>query len=523
MTATLTRPEPVAPHRARSTTGVLVGLVVAGAVLRLWGLGANRLGYDEAFTAMAGRLPLGALFAYLRTHDSHPPLDYLLHLPLARLGVDPFWFRAPGAAASIGALALFAWWMRDRRRVGVLATAVMALSAFEIVHGRSARMYAELELLGVGLAILAEAWLRAPRRRHAVILFVLVLAGVFTHVSMLLLGAGLLLLAGRRRDREAWRWRGAIVGAGAVWAVLWGPAFLVQSQGGHSDWIPRTTPARVVDTVASLVTNGTATAMALGVFVVVGAGGVLLARRERRLARVWGACFAIPLALAALAGLVAPVLLDRTLTMTAWAPALAVGVALDALLARRRVLGILAVGLGVALLIPPAISAVAESSGADRALRRLETVTRPGDIVAVRSAGRASEVRWSLGVRGAQPWRPVTVEDVTPTVAGLQLGNGPASGRIWVLDWNSRLRSAPGYERCAPDQNFGVSRILCLRRDEPARVEAPEPLALGTRRRVHSIEAALRSTPPSPSRARSQTPTDRATRHRGHRSHRHLE
>ena len=147
--------------------------------------------------------------------------------------------------------------MRDRGRVGVLATAVMALSAFEIVHGRNARMYAELELLGVGLAILAEAWLRAPRRRHAVILFVLVLAGLLTHVSMFLVGAGLFVLAGRRRDRDAWRWRGAIVGAGAVWAVLWGPAFLVQTQGGHSDWIPRTTPARVVDTVASLVTNGT--------------------------------------------------------------------------------------------------------------------------------------------------------------------------------------------------------------------------------------------------------------------------
>ena len=501
MTATLTRPEPVAPRRVRSTHGVLVGLVVAGAVLRLWGLGSNRLGYDEAFTAMAGRLPLGSLFAFLRTHDSHPPLDYLLHLPLARLGVDPFWFRAPGVVASIGALALFAWWMRDRGRAGVLATAVMALSAFEIVHGRNARMYAELELLGVGLAILAEAWLRAPRRRHAAILFVLVLAGLLTHVSMFLVGAGLFALAGRRRDRAAWRWRGAIFGAGAVWVVLWGSAFLVQMQGGHSDWIPRTTPVRVLDTVASLVTNGTATA--LGIFVVVGAGGLLLARRDRRLAQVWCACFVIPLTLAALAGLVAPVLLDRTLTMTAWAPALAVGVALDALLTRQRTLGIVAVGLAVLLVVPPAITAVAQSTGADRALRRLEAVARPGDVVAVRSAGRASEVRWSLGVRGAQPWRPVTVADVSPAVAGLRLGRGPASGRIWVLDWNSRLRSAPGYERCAPDQNFGVSRILCLRRD------SDEPLAeLALTRRSASYPR--RTVSPWATAARSRSSSARA-------------
>src|SRR4029077_9206556 len=134
--------------------------------------------------------------------------------------------------------------------------------------------------------------------------------------------------------------------------------------------------------------------------------------------------------------------------------------------------------LAVLLVVPPAINVVAQSTGADRALRRLEAVARPGDVVAVRSAGRASEVRWTLGVRSAQPWRPVTVTDVSPAVAGLQLGNGPASGRIWVLDWNSRLRSAPGHARGAPDKNLGVSRILCLGRD---RDEPPAELAL-TRR-----------------------------------------
>ena len=78
---------------------------------------------------------------------------------------------------------------------------------------------------------------------------------------MFLVGAGLLALPGRRRDREAWRWRGAIAAAGAVWAALWGSSFLVQARGGHSDWIPRTTPGRVVDTVSSLVTQDTAHAL----------------------------------------------------------------------------------------------------------------------------------------------------------------------------------------------------------------------------------------------------------------------
>ncbi len=351
------------------------------------------------------------------------------------------------------------------------------------MHGRNARMYAELELLGVALAILAESWLRKPQRRHTPILGALVLAGLLTHVSMFLVGAGLFALAGRRTDREAWRWRGAIVGAGAVWAVVWGPSFLVQTRGGHSDWIPRTTPSGVIDTVSSLVTNSTVGGLLL--FVAVAVGGVLAWRRDRRLGSVWCAGFALPLALAALAGLAAPVLLDRTLTLTAWAPLLAIGVLLDRLLARARVLGVVALVVVAALLLPPTFTAVSESSGPDRGLRRLEAVVRPGDVVAVRSAAKAPEVIWTIGVRGQLPWRAVTVAGVVPKVAGLALGGAPASGRVWILDWKSKVREAPGYTRCAPDQNFGVSRIMCLQRDaatpvadERPAVEALEQLAL---------------------------------------------
>src|SRR5690348_5229096 len=181
---TIGRPLPVAPAVTpsgpvqTSTTGdgrvtgrgvaaALALAVVAGAVLRLWGLGAHRLGYDEAFTAMAGRMPVGDLFAYLRTNDSHPPLDYLLRAPLARAGANEFLFRLPSAVFSVAALALFAWWMRRYALAGIVATALLAVSDFELMHGRTARMYAELELIGVVAAVLADSWLRRPRRWHA--------------------------------------------------------------------------------------------------------------------------------------------------------------------------------------------------------------------------------------------------------------------------------------------------------------------------------------------------------------------
>ena len=453
-------PDPV--RSRRRFDGWLVALVVVGAIVRLWDLGGNRLGYDESFTAMAGRMPLGTMFAYLRTNDSHPPLDYLFHLPLARLGASDLVYRLPSVACSIGALALFAWWMRTRGRAGVVATAVLAFSAFVVLHGRTARGYAELELLGVAVVVLADAWLCRPRRWHGWALGVLVLAGLLTHVSMFLVGAGLLVLPGLRRDRDAWRWRLAVVAGGAGWAVLWGSSFLVQSRGGHSDWIPRTTASGLVDTVASLTTNSTWFALPLVAAIV--AGGVLIVRRNRADARIWWSLFGVTVALAAVAGLALPVLLDRTLTLVLWGPALALGVLVDVLWSRARLLGVVFVVVLAVVLVPSTVTLLTDHSGPTTGLDHLAAVARPGDVVAVRSIGKLPEIEWSLGVRSGRPWRAVTLPGL-PKVGGVLVGDAQPTGRVWVLDWNSGLRSARGYVRCAPDWTFGRSRVVCLQRD----------------------------------------------------------
>src|SRR5690242_1662671 len=59
-------------------TSITVVLVFVGAALRFEGLGGSALSFDESFTAMVGRLPIRAVFPFLRVADSHPPLDYLL-------------------------------------------------------------------------------------------------------------------------------------------------------------------------------------------------------------------------------------------------------------------------------------------------------------------------------------------------------------------------------------------------------------------------------------------------------------
>jgi hypothetical protein len=470
----VTRSVPLTEQRAVDL--VLVAIVGAGAVLRLWALGAWHLNYDESFTAMAGRLPLDRMFHYLAVNDSHPPLDYLLHAPLARMGLSEFWIRLPGALCSVAALALFARWLRGRGLVAVLATALLAVSTFQVDHGRVARGYAELELLGVGIAVLVSTWLTRPARRHSVLLGVLVLVGLLTHVSMFLLAFGLLLVPGRRTDRESWWWRGAVVVAVAGWAMLWGPSFLVQARGGHSSWIPATSIATLRTAVANDVTLDAHFAWTVLALVAIGAAELL--RRDRRLGRVWLCLFLVPVALGALAGFVEPVVLDRTFTLMAWAPVLAVAFAADAVIRHWRVAGTALAGTALVALLVTTGTAIGTPTGPQAPLSALDARIRLGDIVAVRPAFKAPEMQWSLGVREGVQVHPVHLAELTDSYA-VRVGHHSPTGRVWVLDWHAHRRNhllALAATDCAPIWHGGAAAIRCLPRSEVALATGP-PIA----------------------------------------------
>lgn len=434
-------------------------IVAVGAGFRLWRLGSSRLNYDEAFTAMAGRLPFGAMVKHLRLGDSHPPLDYLVRAPLARAGVSEAFVRLPSAVCSIAALALFAWWMRGRGRVGVFATVMMALAVFQIAHGREARMYAELELIGIAAAMIVDAWLREPRQWHAPLAGFLTALALFTHASGMLLAAGLLFVAGRRTDREAWLWRAAVGLAASVWVGLWGSAFLFQAHGGHSQWIPRSTVSGAVSVVGSLVAP--AGAAEVGLVVAIFAGGVILFRRDRVLARTWISCFALPVALAIGFGRFSPVLLDRTLTLFAWGAPFAVAVVLDAVTPRTTASFLLVFAVVVAVMTPGAVITANATSGPTAALTRLAAVARPGDIVAIEPISKQVELAWSLGVRSRHgSTRPVRL-DIARSPA-LELTAAPRSGRVWLLNFDGTGPEAASAARCAPDWFRSPYRIECL-------------------------------------------------------------
>jgi hypothetical protein len=365
----------------------------------------------------------------------------------------------PSVLCSCAALALFAWWMRRRGIAGAVAVALMGVAAFQVARGREGRMYAEMELIGVAAAVVTDAWLRRPRSWHAPAIGALVFVGAMTHISMFLLGTGLVAVAGARRDRAAWRWRAWLVAGGAAWAAVWGPWFIVQARGGHSDWVPPTSFPGVEDALGRLVTYRGA--VYAPILLAVGVGALVLRRRDLTLARVLTCAFVVPVLAGAVAGFAAPVMLDRTFTVVAWAPLVALGFLTAELLRRSRVLGVCAMAALAAATIPSALASYHLRTGPDVGLRALEQRARPGDVVAILGVAYAVELDWSLGVRGHLPAKRVTIHEL-PNTAALALGHVPSTGRVWLLGLHgARVKN---FTPCAPTWISGTSRVFCIRR-----------------------------------------------------------
>ena len=115
-----------------------------------------------------------------------------------------------------------------RGRAGLIATALLAVSPFQIGYGSEARMYALLELLGVVAAVLGERWLRSRRAGWPPPPAAALTVALFDHASGLFLAAGLLpCLASAATGRHGGGAPGCARARNVVPGV--GPAFLHQS------------------------------------------------------------------------------------------------------------------------------------------------------------------------------------------------------------------------------------------------------------------------------------------------------
>jgi hypothetical protein len=408
------------------------------------------------------------IFSYLRERDAHPPLDYLIRMPLAIGGVGAGAFRLPSVVWSMGALAVFAWWMRRLGRVGLIAVALMAVVAFQLSYARDARMYAGMVLVGVVTAFSAHRWLvdADHSRRYAVLAGAATLVGLFLHASAIVMAFGLLAVPRLRRDREAWWWRGALLAAGLLWAALWGPFFIDQVRASSASWIPHTTFNYLAVVLNELVDSYPD----LRLYVVAGMafGGVLLWRRDRTLGWVWCSCFLLPVLAAALIGLREHYLLPRTLAFASWAPLLALAMVVDEALAKWLPIGAVTAALAALVVLPSAHEVLRDGQPNGAAvLLRVRRQALSGDVVAIHPRFLWPLSHWYLGVRRSGPEKSIRIPGLPANADALLLGDRPWDGRMWLVQPTSYSLSPPGFSPCSEMWIKGSYRLQCLERIPP--------------------------------------------------------
>lgn len=129
----------------------LLGIAGIAAALRLIGLGASPIWFDELITATGVERPLLDCFTQPGSYVN-PPLFYGITAVFDRLGESMFFLRLPSAISGVVSVVLVGA-IASRvfgSRAALFAAALLAVSAFDVRFSREARMYTML-----GVATLA--------------------------------------------------------------------------------------------------------------------------------------------------------------------------------------------------------------------------------------------------------------------------------------------------------------------------------------------------------------------------------
>lgn len=403
--------------------------VGVGVVVRTWGIGGQDLTFDESFTAAASRKPVGDLLGFLRDHDSHPPLDYLLRIPFAASANDLV-VRLPSVAASIASLLLLARWMRSKGPFGAFTTIAAAVMPLLVAHGREARMYSLVMLLGTIAAICAEHWIAAPSGRLAAAVAACGSLAMLSHSAAIPAVASMGLLPGLRRDRAAWVYRAWLAAAFVLWAALWGPSFREQSATASDPgyWVPHTS-LEWVETVGGALISARSALIHVSFAVLLLGIGALLARCDAT-ARVAFVAFVVPFAVLIVAGLELRLLLPRSLAFGAWAVAAGLGAGAEWLRGVGGVRGgVLGVLLLVALLVPSTLDLVRTGREELVELDVLRDRLRPGDEISMGPSWFRPLLEWNFVAK--RDFKVVRDDDERFVIADR---SAPRTGRVHLLD-----------------------------------------------------------------------------------------
>src|SRR2546423_2530208 len=342
---------PTRAWRGWLPAGMLVLLLVAGTALRLTGLTRQSLWLDEAFSLYVAAHRFAQILAFVAGSDAHPPLYYLvLHVWLL-FGPSVLALRVLSALASSGSLvAMFALSRRlAPRRVALLASALMASSAFQVWYAQEVRMYA-LVTLAVLIAVyaLVRAWQQGGVGAWVVFTAALLAALYLDYSAFYVYSALVIWLVVVGRHRAPIRRPFVLSSLVLVLGYLpWLPAFwrqLVQI-GGLTAWIGTATGTGLTHVLTDLLFNrtnlsqadvGPSAVLTEAVSLVLVAAALWLPRRRPAypLLALW---LGWPCALGVAAGLLGhPILIARNIMVVQPALFVLLAMALDDVWMSRR-------------------------------------------------------------------------------------------------------------------------------------------------------------------------------------------
>jgi 4-amino-4-deoxy-L-arabinose transferase-like glycosyltransferase len=141
---------------------VLIGLTIAGFLLRFYNLGGNSLWLDEASTLGFARQSLIGIWESTAGGEFNPPLFYWLEHVMLVFGDSEFVLRFLPALLGVLTIPVVYYIGKEFRdsNVGLIAAALLAFSPFHIFYSQEARAYAPM-LFFFSLALLF--YVRASR------------------------------------------------------------------------------------------------------------------------------------------------------------------------------------------------------------------------------------------------------------------------------------------------------------------------------------------------------------------------
>ncbi len=210
-----------------------------GVETRFVGLSDRSLWFDEAFSVSLARIPVPAIVQFLRgNNDTHPPLYYaLLNAWIHLFGPSEVAVRSLSALIGLLMVPLLYGFARRLvdRDVALVASALLAGSAFAVHAAQEARMYPLLGLLALGSWFSLLRAVQSRRARDWALYAACSALMLYTHYfGFLVLGSQALYLAPRwRRDPRALRDALLALGAVAVLFAPWVPTLLAQTMSGR--------------------------------------------------------------------------------------------------------------------------------------------------------------------------------------------------------------------------------------------------------------------------------------------------